>query len=299
MKKVLKKHPLAIRWFHWINFPVLAIMIWSGMLIYWANDAYRVGWGNTTILKFFPKSFYSALHIPFRLAEGMSLHFVFMWIFAINGFIYILYLFLSGEWRLIFPNKKSLKESWLVVLHDLHIRKAAPPQKKYNAAQRVAYTGVILMGIGSLLTGLAIYKPVQFHLLVAALGGYEWARAEHFILTILFTLFFFVHIVQVVLAGWNNFRSMVTGLDVLPRDKLQLATSNNMPVKTTEAPVKNIPAVQQIIEEEEKIKNEDVIDKAEHSTEMPDTEIDKDKGVTSDKTLKQDNPQQQNETNEL
>ena len=215
MKKVIKKHPLAIRWFHWINFPVIAIMIWSGMLIYWANDIYRLGWGNKTVLKFFPDSFYKALHIPFRLAEGMSLHFVFMWFFAINGFIYVLYLIFSGEWRFIFPNKKSLKESFLVVLHDLHIRRSAPPQKKYNAAQRIAYTGIIIMGIGSVLTGLSIYKPVQFHTLCSLLGGYEWARAEHFILTILFVLFFVVHVIQVILAGWNNFRSMVTGLDVL------------------------------------------------------------------------------------
>ena len=130
MKKVIKKHPLAIRWFHWINFPIMAIMVWSGMLIYWAYDVYKLGWGDKTVLKFFPKSFYKALNIPFRLAEGMSLHFVFMWLFAINGFIYVLYLIFSGEWRLIAPNKKSFKESWLVVLHDLHIRKAAPPQKK-------------------------------------------------------------------------------------------------------------------------------------------------------------------------
>ncbi len=190
-------------------------MIWSGLLIYWANDVYRIGWGDTTILKFFPDSFNKALNLPFRLAEGMSFHFVFMWLFAINGLLYVLYLFFSGEWRLIFPNKKSLKESMLVILHDLHLRKGLPPQKKYNAAQRIAYTGVIVLGLGSLITGIAIYKPVQFKIICALLGGYEWARAEHFILTILFSLFFVVHIVQVILAGWNNFRAIVAGFEVI------------------------------------------------------------------------------------
>jgi thiosulfate reductase cytochrome b subunit len=190
-------------------------MIWSGMLIYWANDVYKIGWGDKTVLKFFPDSFYKALNIPFRLAEGMSLHFVFMWLFAINGFIYVLYLIFSGEWRLILPNKKSLKESFLVVLHDLHLKKSIPPQKKYNAAQRIAYSVVILMGLGSIVTGLSIYKPIQFHTLTSLLGGYEFARIEHFTLTILFTLFFLVHVIQVILAGWNNFQSMVTGLFVL------------------------------------------------------------------------------------
>lgn len=216
MKKIVRKHPLAIRWFHWINFPVIAIMIWSGLLIYWANDVYRIGWGDTTILKFFPDSFNKALNLPYRLAEGMSFHFVFMWIFAINGLLYFLYLLFSKEYKLIFPHKKALKESWQVLLHDLHLRKGLPPQKKYNAAQRIAYTGVIVMGFGSLITGIAIYKPVQFKTICFLLGGYEWARAEHFILTLLFTLFFVVHIVQVIIAGWNNFSAMVTGFEVLP-----------------------------------------------------------------------------------
>lgn len=215
MKKIIKKHPLAIRWFHWINFPILGVMVWSGLLIYWANDVYRLGWGDKTVLNFFPDSFYKALHVPFRLAEGMSFHFVFMWLFAINGFIYVLYLIFSGEWRLKVPNKKSFKEAWQVVLHDLHIRRGLPPQKKYNAAQRIAYTGVIIMGVGSVLTGLAIYKPVQFNFICKLLGGYEWARAEHFILTILFSLFFLVHIIQVIIAGWNNFRGIVAGFEVV------------------------------------------------------------------------------------
>jgi thiosulfate reductase cytochrome b subunit len=219
VKRIIKKHPLAIRWLHWINFPVLAIMVWSGLLIYWANDVYRLGWGDQTILKFFPDSFYKALNVPYRLAEGMSLHFVFMWMFAINGLIYCMYLLVSGEWRLIIPNRHSFKEAWLVVLHDLHLRKSIPGKIKYNAAQRIAYTGVIILGFFSLLTGLAIYKPVQLNWLCNLLGGYAWARAEHFIITILFVIFFVIHIIQVALAGWNNFRGMITGFEVKKLDK--------------------------------------------------------------------------------
>ena len=211
--EVTKKHPLAIRWFHWVNFPILAIMIWSGLLIYWANDVYRVGWGDTTILKFFPDTFYKAIKVPFRLAEGMNLHFLFMWLFALNGFIYFIYLIFSGNYKYIFPNRKSFSQAWKVILHDLHIKRGLPSQVKYNAAQRIAYTAVIIMGFFMLLTGLAIYKPAQLHWLTASLGGYEWARGEHFITTILFVLFFLVHVIQVIIAGWNNFRSMITGLE--------------------------------------------------------------------------------------
>ncbi|MCX6314775.1 MAG: cytochrome b/b6 domain-containing protein [Sphingobacteriales bacterium] len=216
-RTIIKKHPLAIRWFHWINFPVLAIMIWSGLLIYWANDIYRLGWGDKTLLKFFDAPFYNTLNIPYRLAEGMSFHFVFMWVFFLNGLLYVFYLIFSKEYKLLLPNKQACKESWQVLLHYLRIRKGMPAQLKYNAAQRIAYTVIILMGIGSLLTGLAIYKPVQFQGLVYLLGGYEWARAEHFILTLLFCMFFLVHLIQVIAAGWNNFRGMITGFEVVKK----------------------------------------------------------------------------------
>jgi thiosulfate reductase cytochrome b subunit len=218
LKKIIHKHPLAIRWLHWINFPLLTIMIWSGILIYWANDVYKIGFGDKTLLKFFPDSFNKALNIPFRLAEGMNLHFFFMWFFIINGIIYFFYLLFSKEYKLIFPNRRSLKEAWLVILHDLHIKKGLPPQKKYNAAQRIAYTGIIVLGFLIIITGLAIYKPVQLNWLCAMLGGYEWARIEHFIITILFVLFFLVHILQVILAGWNNFRSIITGFEVVKEE---------------------------------------------------------------------------------
>ena len=214
MKKIIEKHPLAIRWFHWVNFPAIGLMVWSGLLIYWANGVYRLGWGNKTLLKFFPNSFYDALHIPYRLAEGMGWHFMFMWLFAINGILYVLYTAISGEWRHLLPNKHSFKEAWQVVLHDIFLRKELPPQRKYNGAQRIAYSAIILMGFGSLLTGLAIYKPVQLNWLCAGLGGYTAARVEHFTLTIGYCLFFAVHIAQVIRAGWNNFRGMVAGFEV-------------------------------------------------------------------------------------
>jgi thiosulfate reductase cytochrome b subunit len=215
MKKIVKKHPLAIRWFHWINFPVLAIMIWSGLLIYWANDVYKIGFGDTTLLKFFPDSLYKALNVPFRLAEGMAYHFIFMWLFFLNGIAYVLYTIISGEWRYLWPDRHSFKRAGQVILHDLRIRKAKPVQGKYNDAQRIAYSAIIIMGILSILTGLAIYKPVQLNWLLAVFGGYKMARIIHFALTIGYVLFFLVHVIQVIFAGWNNFRAMITGFEVV------------------------------------------------------------------------------------
>lgn len=214
MKEIEKKHPLAIRWFHWVNFPVLLIMIWSGMLIYWANGVYKIQVGDLVLLKFFPDWFYKTLRIPYRLAEGMATHFVFMWIFFLNGLFYILYTLISGEWRYLLPDRHSFKEAWQVLLYELHLSKYHPPMVKYNGAQKVAYSAIILMGFGSLITGLAIYKPVQVYWLTWLMGGYRFARALHFILTIGYVLFFVIHIIQVIRAGWNNFQSMITGFEV-------------------------------------------------------------------------------------
>ncbi len=214
--KLVRKHTLPTRLFHWINAPVLAVMIWSGLLIYWANGVYRVRLFGVTLLAFFPDWFYSnrLYQLDHRLALGMAWHFTFMWFFALNGLLYVLYTFASGEWRDLLPNRETPQEAWNVLLHDLKLRRDPLPRRKFNGAQRVAYTGVVAMGAGSLLTGLAIYKPVQLAWLTALLGGYEWARFWHFALTVGYVLFFMIHIAQVVRAGWNNFRAMIIGQEV-------------------------------------------------------------------------------------
>lgn len=233
---LVKKHPLAIRWFHWINFPVLTIMVWSGLLIFWAN---RKGVITVFGKPVFPDWFYappvpswlpklpawlpdglqfpeSQGHLVFyklgkRLAEGQGWHFLFMWVFAINGLAYVSYLVVSGEWRVVVPKLKSFRTAILVVLADLHLVKEPKHEGKYNDAQKIAYTGVVLLGLIMLLSGFAIYKPTQAFWLTNLFGGYVMARWFHFWTTMLLCAFFLVHVGQVVRAGWNNFRSMVTG----------------------------------------------------------------------------------------
>ena len=223
-----RKHPLAIRWMHWVNFPVLFLMVWSGLLIYWndsdnayqhAHRVYRIGIGSFTVFRFFPDWFYKALNVPYHVTEGLGNHFFFMWIFALNGVAYVLFLAISGEWRFLVPQRRSLRDAIQVTLVDLHLRRGLPPQTKYNGAQRIAYSSVIVMGALMLLTGLAIYKPTSAHWLTSLLGGYEMARWLHFWTTLAFLGFFVVHVVQVILAGWNNFRSMVSGLEVKRTDE--------------------------------------------------------------------------------
>lgn len=215
MKRLERKHSLATRWMHWINFPLLAMMIWSGLLIYWANPVYSLRIFGYEIFHFFPAGFYEFLSIPYRLAEGLQLHFFFMWLFTANGIAYVIYTLVSGEWRAILPVPASFSRAARVALYATHLAGDKPPQGKYNDAQRIAYTAVVFMGAGSVLTGLAIYKPLQLALVTSLLGGYGWARWQHFWLTVLFILFFAVHVIQVVIAGWANFRSMITGYDVV------------------------------------------------------------------------------------
>jgi len=147
MKQIALKHLRAIRWFHWINFPLLAIMIWSGLWIYWANDVYRVGWGDLTLLHFFPDSFYGLTHTGHKLAQGMAWHFVIMWAFIVNGIAYVAYTLISGEWRKLLPGRHALRDAIYVTLFDLGLRKQMPSQGKYNAAQQISYSAISVMGL--------------------------------------------------------------------------------------------------------------------------------------------------------
>jgi thiosulfate reductase cytochrome b subunit len=204
MRQVHEKHHLILRLCHWLNVPLLLIMIWSGLLIYWAHQPY---------LKI-PDEL-GPFQFHHRLAEGMSWHFTVMWLFVINGLIYFSFLAFSGEWREFVLRKEGLKRAIHYALFDVKILRSGPRWSgKFNPAQKLAYFLAILLAVFGVITGVAIFKPVQLNLLVMILGGYKAARFEHFLCMSGLLFFILIHLIQVARAGWNNFRSMVAGYEM-------------------------------------------------------------------------------------
>ena len=216
MRRLIQKHPMPTRLLHWLNVPVLAVMVWSGISISAAKVPYTITIGGRTLLTLFPEAFYREFWGE-DLALAMGWHFTFAWLFGLIGVSYLVWKIASGTWRGLVPKRGTLRDAWSVLLRDLGVSKLPPPAREvgYNGAQRIAYTIAVAMMIGLGVTGLAIFRPTQFAPLVRILGGYMTARAEHFWLTIAIVLFVAIHVLQVARAGWNTFRGMVIGVEVV------------------------------------------------------------------------------------
>lgn len=204
---------------HWINFPLLTVMIWSGLRIYWADlrDPFVLGIGGWEIFEFIPDGVNESLGLNRKLARGMAFHFTFGWLFVLNGLAFAIYLWRTGGWRNFVPTRDDLRTIPAVLSHEVGLRKESPPQGKYNGVQQLSYGAILLMGVLAIVSGFAIYKPTQLSLLTTLLGGYSSARFIHFAVTIGFLLFFVIHILQVARAGVSNFFSMITGYQLLPK----------------------------------------------------------------------------------
>ncbi|HUL44215.1 MAG TPA: cytochrome b/b6 domain-containing protein [Bacteroidota bacterium] len=193
------QHPFVIRLTHWINFLALGLMVFSGLRIYNASPLFSFA---------FPEY----LTMGGWLAGARQLHFFAMWVFVLNGSFYFLYNVISHHGRKTTLFRGSdIRGIFPMILYYLRVRKEHPPQEKYNALQKLAYTLIPLVAFGAMLSGVAIYWPVQWGFLTRMLGGYDYARGWHFLFMAALVLFFFGHIVMVVIAGWHNFLSMFTG----------------------------------------------------------------------------------------
>jgi len=139
-------------------------------------------------------------------------HFFAMWILFLNGILWVVYNIVTRHGRLttIF-RKEDIPGVFPMIQYYIRVRKEHPPVKKYNSLQKLAYSSVALLGIGSVMTGMAIYWPVQFGFVTAAFGGYDAARAWHFFFMLSIVFFFFGHIFLVIISGWSNLVSIITG----------------------------------------------------------------------------------------
>ena len=194
--QTLEIHPLVVRLSHWINALAMILMLASGWRIYNASPL-------------FPFNFPSAITIGGWLAGALQWHFAAMWLLAANGLVYLAYGIFSGHLR-----RKLLPITPSALIADLLAaargRLAHDDLATYNAAQRAAYAALILTAIVQVLSGLAVWKPVQLQGLAALMGGYEGARLLHFLAMALCVSLVAVHIVMVILVP-ETFLTMITG----------------------------------------------------------------------------------------
>jgi len=134
------------------------------------------------------------------LAGARHIHFGLGWFLVANGLVYLAYAIGSGEWRRrAFLPGRDARNAMEMALYYARIRRTAPKQDLYNGLQRLAYTSAIALGVIEVLSGFAIWKPVQLSLLAALFGGYDGARAVHLLGLVALALFTVGHIVLVAL----------------------------------------------------------------------------------------------------
>ncbi len=177
-------HPVMVRMTHWVNVFAMLIMVTSGWRIYNASPIFDFK---------IPRD----LTLGGWLGGALQWHFAAMWILVLNGLIYLGYGIISRHFKSNFlplTPQAVLKEFANAlrgrISHELGV---------YNAVQRAAYVGVIAVIVVLVLSGVAIWKPVQFQELAALMGGFNGARVVHFVAMALVVAFVAIHVFMVAL----------------------------------------------------------------------------------------------------
>jgi thiosulfate reductase cytochrome b subunit len=199
-------HPAAIRTMHWINAVAMIVMIGSGWKIY--NDEVLFGW----------------LHFPDWMVIGvyaqhaLQWHFFAMWILMVNGLCYLVYGIYTGRFR-----RKLLPIRPSAVIADirdaLRFRLAHDDITRYNAVQKLLYAGIILVILLQVISGLVIWKPVQFSELTSLFYDFQTARLVHFLGMAAIVGFLIVHVALALLVP-KTIGAMVSGGPTEPADDL-------------------------------------------------------------------------------
>ena len=189
-------HPAWVRICHWINALAMLVMIGSGWQIYNASPLFNF-------------TFPGSITLGGWLAGALLWHFAAMWVLVINGLVYVTLGLATGRFR-----RKLLPIHPSQVIADtkaaLTFKLAHDDLTHYNAVQKVLYAGIILTGIIIVLSGLSIWKPVQFQELTALFGGYDIARYVHFFAMAAIVGFLVVHVALALIVP-KSLRAMISG----------------------------------------------------------------------------------------
>ncbi|KQX87449.1 cytochrome b/b6 domain-containing protein [Variovorax sp. Root473] len=178
-------HPLWMRATHWLNALAVLVLVASGWRIYNAAP-------------FFPFRFPASITLGGWLGGALQWHFAAMWLLVFNGLVYLGLNIASGRFaRKFFPLTPT--GIWRDARAALGGRLSHADPRHYNHVQKLAYLFVIVDLVAIVLSGLVLWKSVQFPLLRELLGGYEAARRVHFIAMAALVAFVAAHLVMVAL----------------------------------------------------------------------------------------------------
>jgi thiosulfate reductase cytochrome b subunit len=216
----VQTHPITVRITHWLMALSILIMIGSGWRIYNASPIFGFSFPDWAVLGGDVDTALARHNDP-GVASGIAWHFAAMWVLFVGYVLYLLWGALSGHfWRDFLPvGPKSFLRDFLAAArfrleHSLG---------EYNAVQRVFYWGVLGLVALMLLSGVAIWKPVQTYPLEVLFGGFQGARIVHFLGMSAIVAFLVVHIALVILVP-RTFVAMVTGRAAEPVPHVQTET---------------------------------------------------------------------------
>jgi thiosulfate reductase cytochrome b subunit len=211
MTNLQARHHVVVRITHWINALALIIMIGSGLRIFNAYPAFARKGETFCCYPFEGHRIPAWLTFGGWLGGARHWHFAAMWILVLNGLTYLGFIYLHGEWRDLVPRRGILRDAWEMARFYLTLRRDHPHQGKHNALQRLTYFALPFLAAAAVMTGLAIWKPVQLSGLTAVLGGFVWARFWHFLVMLLLVVLTFGHVFMVFAVDPYSLRAIVTG----------------------------------------------------------------------------------------
>jgi Ni/Fe-hydrogenase b-type cytochrome subunit len=205
------RHHWVVRVTHWINAIALTLMVGSGLRIFNAYPAFARRGERFCCYPFEHKAIPDYLTFGGWLGGARHWHFALMWILVVNGLVYLTFIYLHGEWRDLVPRRGDARDALAMIKFYLFVSKSHPHQGKHNAMQKGTYFALPILAALQILTGLAIWKPVQLGWITAIFGGYVWARYWHFMTMVALIALSFAHIFMVFAVDPYSIQSMVTG----------------------------------------------------------------------------------------